>query len=127
MRLSDAQKEFCFDISRLIQYIWDYDGGIYTCTFGDAYRDPRSHGKMGEKMVTEDGKKVYGRPMSAHKQRLAVDLNVFKDGQYQTTTEAHRPFGEYWESMHPDHVWGGNFGAGGQDGNHYSRRYHGVA
>ena len=116
MRLSDTQREFAFQIACLIKHINTFDGHRYSCTFGDAYRDPRSHGKQGDKGV-------YGRPNSAHKQRLAVDLNLYKDDQYQTTTAAHRPFGEYWEALHPDNVWGGNF----TDGNHYSRRWGGIA
>jgi len=66
---------------------------------------------------------VYGRPYSAHKQRLAVDLNLYKNGAYQKTTMAHKPFGEYWCALHPDNVWGGDF----NDGNHYSRRHGGIA
>jgi hypothetical protein len=118
MRLGDAQREFAWHVSCLIQHIWAYDGGIYTCTLGDAYRDPRAFGKMGEQGP-------YGRPMSAHKQRLAIDLNLYKDFQYQTTTKAHEPFGQYWEALHPDNVWGGGFRS--PDGNHYARRYGGIA
>ena len=113
MTLGDTQREFTQDVADLIQFI--YDSG-YECTLGDAYRDPRSHGKMGED-------KAYGRPTSAHKQRLAIDLNLFLDGKYLSTTEAHRLFGEFWEGMTQDNVWGGRF----NDGNHYSRRYNGIA
>ena len=51
---------------------------------------------------------------SFHYKRLAIDLNLFKDGVYLETTEAHRPLGIYWESR--DGTWGGRF----KDGNHYS-------
>jgi len=110
MRLSDTQKEFCYDISKLIQYIWCYECGKYTCTFGDAYRDPRVHGVYGEK-------ESYSSAKSSHKQRLAVDLNLFMDGVYQSDGEAHRPFAEYWESLHPDNINGIRF----NDANHYER------
>ena len=114
MKLGQAQRIFARRIPRLIDYI--NDNG-YECTLGDAYRDPRSHGELGAKIA-------YGRRWSAHKQRLAIDLNLHLDGVYQTTTEAHRPFGEYWVSLDPDnHVWGGEF----QDGNHYSFRYGEIA
>jgi len=67
---------------------------------------------------------AYGRRHSAHKQRLAIDLNLFLDGEYLTTTEAHRPFGEYWVSLDAEnHVWGGEF----DDGNHYSFRFGEIA
>ena len=78
----------------------------YEVTFGDAYRDPRVHGKMGEKVG-------YGHSKSKHKQRLAIDLNLFKNGRYLPSTKAHEPLGEYWESI--GGVWGGRF----DDGNHY--------
>lgn len=46
-------------------------------------------------------KKSYSSANSVHKQRLAIDLNLFKGGVYQTSTEAHKPLGEYWKSLHP--------------------------
>lgn len=79
----------------------------YEVTLGDAYRDPRLHGVMGEK-------KGYGSANSFHKQRLAIDINLFKAGQYLEGTEAHKPLGEWWESQGGS--WGGRF----KDGNHYS-------
>jgi len=112
MSLGSMQREFTLDIAKLI--IWAYDNG-FELTQGDAYRDPRSHGKFGEKGT-------YGRRHSLHKLRLAKDLNLFIDGVYQTTTEAHRPLGEYWESLREGNSWGGHF----NDGNHYSRKYHGF-
>ena len=102
--------------SDIIRYINQYDNHRYSCTFGDAFRDSRSHGKMGESGP-------YGRTWSAHKQRCAVDLNLFKDDQYQTTGEAHRPFAEYWITLHPDNRSGIDW----HDANHYSRKHGGIA
>ena len=56
---------------------------------------------------------------SLHGKRLAIDLNLFKDGKYLTKTEDHLPLGEYWESIGGS--WGGRFG----DGNHYSLEHNG--
>lgn len=109
MSLGDKQRKFVLMISKLI--VWAYDHG-YELTFGDAYRDPRLHGEMGIQ-------KAYGKPFSCHKVRLAVDFNLFKDGKFQTTTEDHRPLGEYWESIGGS--WGGRF----NDGNHYSLEHEG--
>lgn len=81
----------------------------YEVTLGDAYRDPRVHGAMGVK-------KGYGAAGSFHKQRLAIDLNLFKHGEYLAGTEAHRELGEWWESH--GGTWGGRFKQ--PDGNHYS-------
>lgn len=90
--------------------LWLYEQG-YEVTDGDAYRDPRVHGAYGEK-------KSYSSTYSFHKRRLARDLNLFKDGEYLSTTEAHRFSGEMWKSRHPLCTWGGDFRK--PDGNHYS-------
>lgn len=72
----------------------------YQVTFGDAYRDPRC---------------PYGSKRSMHHKRLAIDLNLFKNGHYLTDTYDHLPLGEYWESI--GGIWGGRFS--NKDGNHY--------
>jgi hypothetical protein len=82
---------------------------------GDLFRDPAVHGAIGVKMG-------YGHPKSAHKQKLAIDLNLTKDGKYLTSTEDHRALGEWWEERHPLARWGGRF----DDGNHYSLEYMGI-
>jgi hypothetical protein len=104
--LRQQQSRFALAISNLI--LQAYDMG-YEVTLGDAYRDPRLHGEFGVQ-------KGYGRASSQHKRRLAIDLNLFKNGRYLSSTEAHRPLGEWWEAQHPDAAWGGRF----NDGNHYS-------
>jgi hypothetical protein len=53
---------------------------------------------------------------SKHELGLAMDILLYIDGIYQITTEAHKIFGEYWESLNPRCSWGGRF----NDGNHYS-------
>lgn len=53
---------------------------------------------------------------SFHYKRLAIDLNLFKDGKYLQDSQDHKQLGEYWESLHPLCTWGGRF----YDGNHYS-------
>lgn len=85
----------------------------YEVTLGDAYRDPRVFGAIGVRQG-------YGESRSAHKQRLAIDLNLFKDGAYLADTEDHRPLGEWWESQ--GGAWGGRF----NDGNHYSLEHDGI-
>jgi hypothetical protein len=86
----------------------------YEVTLGDAYRDPRLHGKLGEK-------KGYGHSNSCHKLRLAIDINLFnKGGEWMKTTEDHRELGEWWESQGGS--WGGRF----NDGNHYSLEHGGY-
>lgn len=112
MTLGKMQRKFPPMVVKLIT--WAYEQG-YELTFGDAFRDPRVHGFVGQKVG-------YGHRNSAHKQKLAIDLNLFKDGEYLTSTEDHRPLGEYWESIGGS--WGGRFTK--PDGNHYSLEYNGV-
>lgn len=112
MSLRKTQSEFVLHIGRLIAHA--YEQG-YELTFGDAYRDPRVHGALGVKLG-------YGHPRSAHKQRLAIDFNLFKNGVFQEGTEAHRELGEWWKRQHPLARWGGDF----NDGNHYSFEVDGI-
>lgn len=58
-----------------------------------------------------------------HWHKCAVDLHLFRDGEYLTRTEDHERFGAWWERQHPLFRWGGRFG----DGNHYSTTYRGMA
>lgn len=53
---------------------------------------------------------------SFHYKKLAVDLNLFKNGRYFKSTRAHKPLGKFWESI--GGTWGGRFK--NPDGNHYS-------
>ena len=109
--LGDKQKWFTWCLSVLLDKI--HNEG-YECTLGDAYRDPRVFGVAGEA-------RGYGRPSSNHKIRLAIDLNLFKDGKYLTKTEDHKQFGEFWLTVDPSCRWGGSHG--NNDGNHYSFIY----
>jgi hypothetical protein len=107
MTLGQAQREFALDIAHLIFHAYEMG---YELSFGDAYRDPRVHGEYGVKGS-------YATAKSEHKRRLAVDLNLFKNGKYLSKTSDHKALGEYWESLNEKNVWGGRF----KDGNHYQR------
>jgi hypothetical protein len=86
----------------------------YELTFGETYRSPEEAIRLAKLGI--------GIKNSVHTLKLAVDLNLFKDGKYLSSTESHRLLGEYWESLHPLCRWGGRFG----DGNHYSLEHNGV-
>jgi hypothetical protein len=104
MTLREKQSEFARMVARLIDKATEMG---YEVTLGDAFRDPRLHGVVGVK-------RGYGAASSFHKMRLAIDLNLFKDGEFLPSTDAHEPLGGWWESV--GGTWGGNF----RDGNHYS-------
>lgn len=112
MSLGDKQKRFARLIPRLID---EAHCRGFEVTLGDAFRDPRSHGPVGKRIA-------YGAAYSCHKLRLAIDLNLFKDGKYLTASEDHRQLGEWWEKQDPDACWGGRF----NDGNHYSFTHEGM-
>jgi hypothetical protein len=109
MTLREKQSKFARMIPDLI--LKAYELG-FEVTLGDAYRDPRLHGAMGVKLG-------YGYAKSCHKIRLAIDLNLFKDGKFLEGSEAHRELGLWWESQGGS--WGGRFA----DGNHYSLEHEG--
>lgn len=109
MTLGQKQRVFTQMVGQLIAFA--YDRG-YELSFGDAYRDPRAFGAVGVKGG-------YGSAVSLHKERLAVDFNLFRAGEYRTGTDAYRELGEYWESI--GGAWGGRF----DDGNHFSLEHQG--
>jgi hypothetical protein len=110
--LGECQRVFASFVPRLMDKILN-EG--YEYTLGDGFRDPRVFGEIGVHMG-------YGHPKSGHKRKIAIDLNLFKDGVYLDKTEHHRLFGEWWEKQHPLARWGGRF----EDGNHYSFEWDGI-
>ncbi len=116
LTLGQKQRIFARLIGRLIEHA--YSNG-YELTFGDAYRSPEA--------AAANAAAGTGIRNSLHTQRLAVDLNLFIDGIYQTDSAAHQPLGEFWESLSGDGYtccWGGRFRR--PDGNHYSIEHGGV-
>ena len=91
MKLSDKQRAFTRMIADIIVYA--YNAG-YELTFCDAYRDPRLHGPT-------DVKKGYGSANSVHKVRLAVDFNLFVNGQF--IQDSNHPA---WDDLHILGVFG---------------------
>lgn len=105
--LRQKQSRFALAVSKLIQKA---DELGYQVTFGDAYRT------AGQAM--SNALSGTGIANSLHCERLAIDLNLFKDGRYITNDEGHAELGKWWCELHPDHRWGGNFRK--PDPNHYS-------
>lgn len=98
LTLREKQSLFVRMVALLIDMATEFG---YELTFGDAW--------------AEDGHK----PNSLHYSRLAIDLNLFRDGIYLNSTEDHKQLGEFWESISGS--WGGRYG----DGNHYSLEHDG--
>lgn len=109
-------------IALLIIYI--YTKG-YRVTFGDAWAQDvnpvidylykkQAEGEDVDYLLIILHNARHARHKSFHYKRLAIDLNLFKDGVWMTKTSDHEPFGKFWELLGGS--WGGRFG----DGNHYS-------
>lgn len=105
MTLGEQQRLFARLVGTLLGYI--YQEG-FECTLDWCYRPPEVAAYYADLGI--------GIRSSLHTIKLAIDLNLFKDGVWLRSTEDHRPIGEWWETQHPLCRWGGRFG----DGNHYS-------
>jgi len=116
MSLRQRQSEFAYRVGLLIQFA--YDNG-YELTIGDAWAfdldqiAPWLKAAIPAWLTRLLSAKSH-KTGSFHYDKLAIDLNLFRDGKYLQDTEHHRPLGHYWESLGGS--WGGRFG----DGNHYS-------
>lgn len=108
MLLSQLQQLFARDTIELFKEI---NGLGYTFTYGEAMRSPEQ-----AEIYAKEGK---GIADSLHCKRLAIDINLFKDGVYLDKTEDYAEIGQYWESLHPTNRWGGRFKHA--DGNHFER------
>ena len=86
---------------------WAYEQG-YEITFGEAWRTPEQ--------AALNASRGAGIADSLHCDRLAIDLNVFKDGVYLTALDDYRPLGEKFEAL--GGAWGGRFTP--PDADHFS-------
>ena len=111
MTLGEKQRKFTRMVAELV--LWAYEHG-FELSWGEAYRTPEQ--------AAWNVRNGSGIANSLHTKRLAVDLNLFIDGQYQPSSAAYLPLGEKWESM--GGVWGGRFLRA--DGNHFSLEHEGV-
>lgn len=134
MTLGERQREFPLMLAALITFA--YREG-YEITFGEAYRSDEqaiinSMGGGGRERFCQYIDRLFpalaaavrnnvgsGIGRSLHCERLAIDLNLFRDGVFLPNTEHHLPLGVEWERL--GGAWGGRFG----DGNHYSLEWQG--
>jgi len=95
MNLRKLQSKFAEAVGKLITFA--YESG-YEVTLGDTYPGKYKHSKNGK-----------------HPLGLAIDINLFKDGNYLIETSDHKLLGSYWKAL--GGIWGGDFE--NKDGNHY--------
>jgi hypothetical protein len=113
LKLGEKQRIFTWNVHHLIE--WTYKAG-YEMTFGEAFRTAEQ--------AALNAKSGAGIENSLHTRRLAVDMNLFKNGEWLQKSEDHRQCGMFWESLHPLNRWGGRFSR--PDGNHYSMEDGGI-
>ena len=96
--MSALQEQFAQSAALLIQKAAELGYGV---TGGELWRTPEqaawnaSHG--------------LGIAHSLHEDRLAIDLNLFKDGEFLTTPDAYVELGTWWKSLGPAYRYGGDF------------------
>ena len=93
----------------------------YDVTLGEAWRPPR-HAALYDEIDPRSRN-------SMHVMRLAIDLNLYRDGEQLAGSKDHERLNEWWEGLHTDCRWGGRFtdpnsGCLNQE-SHYCIRYNG--
>jgi hypothetical protein len=118
MTLGEKQRLFLQLLGQFL--VWIYEAG-YAVSGGELERS--------QAQADANAASGAGISNSLHLKRLAIDLNLFllNDGkwEYQGLTEAYRPLGEKWKSLHELCRWGGDFQTR-PDGNHFSLEHEGV-
>ena len=108
MKLSELQQSFASDTVLLFQYILEQG---YTFTYGEAMRSAEQ-----AELYAKEGKGIVD---SLHCKRLAIDINLFKDGIYIVDVEQYKHFGLFWEHLNPKNRNGYAFKR--PDSNHFER------
>jgi hypothetical protein len=120
MKLSEVQREFAKTWAQFS--LWIYSQPERSFTYGEAYRTPEQ-----AQLNADAG---IGIANSVHCKRLAIDINLFLDGELTWNVEDYRELGEKWKTMHPLARWGGDFkGKSGRprpDAVHFSFEWEGV-
>jgi hypothetical protein len=114
MRLGTKQELFMRKLPRLIDKVHEMG---YEIRGGDLFRDPRLHGQLGKRNVVgmlieamiigkdwlrERKYESYGHTNSCHKLKLAIDLNLSKDGVYlegDDAKAAHNRIHDWWDTQ----------------------------
>jgi len=120
MMLREKQSIFMLNVGKLI--IFAYDNG-YELTGGELLRTKNqqylyfegfSLKKIGSALKLFKTKRLSKTMFSKHLNKLALDLNVFKDGILLTKKEDFKLLAEYWKSLDEKndcgYFWGWDFG-----------------
>ena len=92
----------------------------YEVTLGEAWRSAEQ-ASFQTRINAELG---IGIAASLHTQRLAIDLNLFRDGKYLTHIDDYLPLGSWWEKQCRECRWGGRFKR--RDAVHFSMEHNSI-
>ena len=124
--LNQKQWEFSRLVAKLISHANEMG---YEVALGEAWRSMEV-AKFTPQQTKYNADHGIGILDSNHRNRVAIDLLLFKNGKFLTKTEDYKTLGEWWVK-HSDPVhgiicaWGGNFKKL-KDGNHFSLKLNGV-
>lgn len=99
MTLGKNQEAFSKDLTALLNYLHDNN---YVVRIGEAERT-----KEQQEIYIKQGKSKTLNSM--HLKRCAIDLHIFKDGNWLQTKAQLQEIGDYWESLSTENKWGGNY------------------
>ena len=119
MTLGEKQELFSYLLAQLIIFV--YGRGMKI--------------RMGEVLRTQaqadaNAESGAGISNSLHLLKLAVDINLFRDGEYLLDIEDYRSLGDFWKGLADGCCWGGDFkdaqGRPKPDSGHFSITHNGV-
>jgi hypothetical protein len=111
--LSQLQQEFAQSAAKLIQQATTLGYGV---TLGEAWRTTEQ--------AQWNAAHGIGIVHSLHMERLAIDLNLFKDDVFLTTPDAYVQLGTWWKTLGANYRYGGDFAT--RDYDHFSITPDGV-
>lgn len=98
LTLGQNQEVFAIQVAQLIVKAAEMGFGV---RLGEALRTPEQ-----QKLYVASG--ASKTMNSQHLKKLAIDLNLIKDGRMATAAEI-KPLGKWWESLDINNRWGGSW------------------
>lgn len=99
MTLGEKQELFTYNMAKLI--MWANEKG-YKARARELQRTMEQ-----QELYIKQGKSQTKK--SNHLNSCAVDIYFTKNGKLIESKEELQTIGDYWESLHPDNKWGGNY------------------
>jgi len=101
MYLSDKQYEFGADIALLLHFLVNHPR-VTKFTLGELQRTLLQQKDYLDRGLTQTMR-------SKHLKKLAMDINIWIDGNLCYDNKSLKFIGNFWESIRPENTWGGNW------------------